>query len=150
MNQWFPDYQFRFTRRVEFADTDMAGIMHFAMIFRYMEEAEHAFYRSLKIPIHPDGEEGSIGWPRVHAECDYKRPARFEDILEIDLIVAEIKEKAVCYEFTIRKSKAPEVPEDVAAGKLVVVCTTYDQSEKKMEAIPIPSKIRARLTTTKL
>src|SRR5213078_989612 len=37
---------FRTTRRVEFADTDMAGIVHFANFFRYMESAEHEFLRS--------------------------------------------------------------------------------------------------------
>ena len=141
------DYPFKFTRRVQFADTDMAGIVHFATIFRYMEEAEHAFYRSLQIPIHPRGKEGSIGWPRVHAECDYKRPIRFEEMLDIYLTVAEIKEKAVCYEFTICKLKLPEVKEEVAVGKLVVVCSTYNENEKKLKSIPIPPSLRARLQT---
>ena len=40
-------YEFRTKRRVEFADTDMAGIIHFTSLFRYMEETEHAFFRSL-------------------------------------------------------------------------------------------------------
>ena len=38
---------FRTTRLVEFHDTDMAGIMHFASFFHYMESAEHEFIRSL-------------------------------------------------------------------------------------------------------
>lgn len=57
--------QFITTRRVEFADTDMAGIIHFANYYRYMEEAEHAFFRSLGLRIMQSQPDGSvIGWPR--------------------------------------------------------------------------------------
>ena len=38
-------------RRVEFMDTDMAGIVHFATFFRYMETAEHELLRKLGIPV---------------------------------------------------------------------------------------------------
>jgi YbgC/YbaW family acyl-CoA thioester hydrolase len=37
--------------RVEFTDTDMAGIVHFSSFFRYMEVTEHAFFRSLGFSI---------------------------------------------------------------------------------------------------
>ena len=40
-------YEFKATRQVEFSETDMAGIMHFSNFFRFMETAEHGFYRSL-------------------------------------------------------------------------------------------------------
>ena len=40
-------YDFNVERRVEFSETDMAGIMHYSNFFRFMETAEHAFYRSL-------------------------------------------------------------------------------------------------------
>ena len=60
--------QFISTRRVEFADTDMAGIIHFANYYRYMEEAEHSFFRSLGLSIMQPQPDGSvIGWPRVSA-----------------------------------------------------------------------------------
>ena len=44
-------YEFKLTRRVEFAETDMAGIVHFANFFRMMEAAEHAFFRSVGFSI---------------------------------------------------------------------------------------------------
>ena len=62
-------YEFRILRRVEFSETDMAGIVHYSNFFRYMESAEHAFFRSLGLsvvdrPEHaPEGER--VGWPRV-------------------------------------------------------------------------------------
>ena len=44
--------EFKLTRRIEFAETDMAGIVHFANFFRMMESTEHAFFRSLGLTIH--------------------------------------------------------------------------------------------------
>ena len=34
------------TRRVQFHETDLAGLVHFSIFFRYMEEAEHALWRA--------------------------------------------------------------------------------------------------------
>ena len=62
-------YEFKQTRRVEFADTDMGGIMHFANYYRYMEAAEHAFYRSLGLRIHPPGDRDGVGWPHSEPDC---------------------------------------------------------------------------------
>ena len=44
-------YEFQITRRVEFSETDLAGIMHFSNFFRFMESAEHAFFRSLGFSV---------------------------------------------------------------------------------------------------
>jgi len=76
-------YEFKLQRRVEFSDTDMVGIVHYSNFFRYMEAAEHGFFRSLGISIVTRHVDPPLGWPRVHAECDYKQPLRFEDEVEI-------------------------------------------------------------------
>ena len=140
--------QFIYQRRVEFADTDMAGIVHFTNIFRYMEETEHAFYRSLGIPIHNFKSAPLIGWPRVHAECDYRHPVRFEDVLKIYLTIAEIKEKKIHYEFKICKLANNTIIE-IADGKLIVVCISFDSDKNTMKAIPIPTEILEKLMVRK-
>src|SRR5580704_13662426 len=98
-------YGFKTTRRVEFSDTDMAGIMHYSNFFRFMETAEHGFFRSLGLSIIHAGDP-PVGWPRVHARCDYKSPLRFEDEVEIHLLVSEKKSKALSYIFRFRKLNA--------------------------------------------
>ena len=59
---------FATTRRVEFADTDMAGIVHFSNYLRYMEMAEHDFLRSIGFSVNGTIEGRHVGWPRVHAD----------------------------------------------------------------------------------
>src|SRR4030095_9787424 len=117
-------YEFKVVRRVEFSETDMAGIVHYANFFRFMETAEHAFYRSLGFSVILQQFDPPLGWPRVHAECDYMKPLRFEDLVEIHLLVAEKKSKALRYLFRFRRLNADPV-EEVARGSLTVVCVAH-------------------------
>ncbi|HUQ73004.1 MAG TPA: thioesterase family protein [Planctomycetaceae bacterium] len=89
-------------RRVEFCDTDMAGIVHFANFFKYMEQAEHDFFRSLDLKIAgrlPDGTE--YGWPRVSATCSYDSPGRYDDVIEIHVTITRRAARSLTttYEF---------------------------------------------------
>jgi acyl-CoA thioester hydrolase len=134
-------YEFKRVFRVEFADTDMAGIVHFANFFRYMEVTEHAFFRSLGFSIHTHIDGRNIGWPRVHAECDYKSPLRFEDEVEVHLRVREKKSKALTYDFAFRKLDGTAV----ATGSLTAVCVAMDEQTGTMKAVTIPEVIAEKI-----
>ena len=90
---------FRTTRRVEFADTDLAGIAHFANFFRYMEAAEVDYLHTLGLSVRLEWEGQALGLPRVSATCDYLRPVSFEDMLDIDVHVERIGRKSVTFAF---------------------------------------------------
>jgi acyl-CoA thioester hydrolase len=136
-------YEFKVTRLVEFSDTDMAGIMHYSNFFRFMETAEHGFYRSLGYSVVMDKFDPPIGWPRVHAECDYKHPLRFEDLVEVHLLVREKRSKALTYDFRFRKLNATPSLE-VARGSLTIVCVTHHE-KGKMAAVTIPHEISDKI-----
>jgi len=130
-------FEFKLTRRVEFAETDMAGIVHFSNFFRYMENAEHAFYRSLGGCVIMNELDPPLGFPRVHAECDYRRPIRFEDNLEIHLLVRDKRAKVLSYLFKFRKLTENGPSEEVARGILTVVCVAHNR-DGSMNSAPIP------------
>jgi acyl-CoA thioester hydrolase len=130
--------EFRMIHRIEFSDTDMAGIMHFSHFFRLMERTEHAFFRSLGFSIHTVLDGRTYGWPRVHAECDYRSPLRFEDEVEVRLVVRKKKERSLAYDFHFHRMGHAEGAE-VARGSLVVVCVTVEAG--RMAAVRIPSQI---------
>ena len=130
---------FRASRIVEFGETDMAGIVHFSNFFRYMESAECAFLRSLGLGVKLDWEGQTLGFPRVAATCDYLSPARFEDVLDVEVTVMRNGTKSVTYGFDITcKDKA------IAKGKVTSVCCQV-LGEHKWESIEIPASYRARL-----
>jgi len=138
--------EFTVRRRVEFSETDMAGIVHYSNFFRYMETAEHAFYRSLGFSVVHDRHDPPVGFPRVHASCGYWKPLRFEDEVESHLRVIEKKEKALTHQILFRKVGRDRVQE-VARGKLVVVCVTRT-ADGTMAAVPIPRDIADRIEVT--
>jgi YbgC/YbaW family acyl-CoA thioester hydrolase len=135
--------EFKAIRRVEFSETDMAGIVHYSNFFRYMETAEHGFFRSLGFSVVTDQVEPPVGWPRVRAECDYRRPLRFEDEVEIQLLVSDKKSKALTYVFKFTKLNGP-APVEVARGSLTVVCVTK-QADGKMAATNIPKEFADKI-----
>jgi YbgC/YbaW family acyl-CoA thioester hydrolase len=137
-------YEFKLTRQVEFSDTDVAGIMHFSNFFRFMEAAEHAFFRSLGFSIHRAGARETVGWPRVHACCDFKHPLHFEDTVEIRLLVREKKLKSIVYDFIFRKLNGQPATQ-VARGTLAVACVKRDKTSGKMRGIPIPRAIADKI-----
>lgn len=136
-------YSFKVQRRVEFSETDMAGIVHFSNFFRYIESAEHAFFRSLGHSIAAGGPD-AIGWPRVHADCDFRRPLRFEDTVEIELLVREKRQRSIVYTIIFRKMNTDPIQE-VARGNLAVACIRKDPATGEMKSIPIPPEIADRI-----
>ena len=128
-----PEHEFSIIRKVEFSETDMAGIVHFSVFYRYMEYAEHAFFRSLGRSI-VDPNLG-VGWPRVHCKCDFKKPLKFEDEVEIHLLVSAKTTKSISYQFRLLKADS-----EVARGTITVVCVRRNEGDG-MKATSIPSEI---------
>jgi acyl-CoA thioester hydrolase len=131
------------TRRVEFRDTDAAGIMHFSAFFNYMEQVEHEFLRHLGLSVITRDEEGTISWPRVSASCDYRGAVQFEDILDVEVQVVRQGEKSVTYAFAFSHGKRP-----VAQGQLTTVCCRLD-AKAPPRSIPIPDWILAKFVSRK-
>src|SRR4051812_9220875 len=110
--------QFVLQRRVQFAETDMAGNVPFANFFRDMEECEHAYFRSLGLSIMRTAADGTvIGWPRVRCSCSYEAPARFDDLLEIRLNVSRKGVKSLTLEFEFWRGETR-----LARGTMKTVC----------------------------
>jgi acyl-CoA thioester hydrolase len=130
---------FRTTRLVEFGDTDMAGIVHFAQFFRYMEAAEHALLRSLGLSVAIDWEGKKIGFPRVAASCDYVHPARFGDELTITVAVSRLGHSSVTYAFEFLKDE-----ELIARGQITAVFCRVN-TEGRLESCPVPPQVREKL-----
>ena len=131
--------EFRITRQVEFHETDMAGIMHFANFFRWMECCETAFYRSLGLPLISFLPGQVVGWPRVDVSCSYRAPLRFNDTVEVKLLVKNLGQRSVTYVFQFRKGA-----DVVAQGEVTAVCVTAD-AQGGMVAQPIPADVRVQL-----
>ncbi len=136
-------FEFKVTRRVEFSETDMAGIMHFSNFFRFMETAEHGFLRSVGCSVLLDKVAPGLCLPRVHASCDYRVPLRFEDEVEIHLLVARKSKRTLGYHFRFCR-RDNGASQEVARGALTVVCAAR-QADGALKAAPLPPVLADRI-----
>ena len=134
-----PTSEFRTTRRVEFADTDMGNLVHFSRFFVFMETAEHEFLKTLGTTVHFEHEGRKIGWPRLEAQCRYLSPARYGDELEIHLKVRRKGRRAMTYDFTFDIGDRR-----IAEGTISSICCVLDGAEG-LESIPIPEPLASQL-----
>ena len=125
------------SRRVQFYETDAAGIVHFSYFFRYLEEAEHALWRAAGLSISMP--EAGIGWPRVTASFEFIKPLRFEDEFEVRIRIAAKTRRTIHYEALVTKNG-----ETMASGSLTIACVSRRPGEP-MKAIAIPPEVDSRL-----
>jgi acyl-CoA thioester hydrolase len=123
-------------RRVEFRDTDAAGIMHFSVFYTVMEEVEHEFLRSLGLSVTMRDGDGEISWPRVSTSCEYRGPLRFEDEFDVDVHLDRVGGKSVTYRFEFRHERGV-----AAVGKTVAVCCRM-VPHSPPQPISIPTNFR--------
>ncbi len=131
-----PLFEHRLRRRVQFAETDAAGLVHFSGFFRYMEEAEHALWREAGLSIAP--RDSAIGWPRTEASFEYHRALRFEDEFEIHIRIIAVEERKIRYVCELTRDG-----KRIATGALTIVCVSKGPGEA-MRAMAIPPEIASR------
>jgi 4-hydroxybenzoyl-CoA thioesterase/acyl-CoA thioester hydrolase len=127
------------SRLVEFADTDMAGIIHFSAYFRYMESAEHELLRSVGFSVYTEIDGVPISFPRVAAACEFDSPSRCEDMLDIAVTVRHVGNTSVTYGFDFSTKGR-----DVAHGTMTSVCCRVEHG-KPPESLPIPDALAKEL-----
>lgn len=127
------------TRRVEFSDTDAAGIVHFSRFFTYMETAEHELLRSVGLSVMQPAGDHHISWPRVSVSCDFRQPAKFEDLLTVEVAVERVGEKSVTYAFRFLREGHL-----LATGKTTAVCCRIEYGQPP-RSIAIPASITEKL-----
>lgn len=127
---------FMYPRRVQFAETDQAGMVHFSMYLRYVEEAEHALWRSVGLTIADPATD--VGFPRVAFAIDYHAPLRFEDEFDVRIGIESLSGKSIRYRAELWRGDVK-----VATSTHTAVCVSTSASP--VRSIAIPSEIRATL-----
>ena len=137
-------YEFRLLRRVEFADTDTAGVVHFSAFFRYMEEAEHAFYRSLGGSAYVWTPDRVEGMPRVSAHCEYRQPLHYAEEVEVHLTVLDKTSRSLRYEATFSRLDGSTAVE-VARGGMTVVFASRTHGARDWAGTTLPAELAGQI-----
>jgi acyl-CoA thioester hydrolase len=132
--------EIRVRRRVQFSETDAAGIVHFSCFFRYMEDAEHALWRENGLSIHRA--DSPIGWPRVAAAFEYHRALKFEQEFDVTIRVAEMTKRTIAYTCEVTRDE-----QRIATGSLKIACVSK-LPDGTMRSAEIPEDIARRFESS--
>jgi len=88
--------------RIIFGDTDQMGVVYYANYLRFFEGARAAYWRSLG-RSYKDLEAAQIALPVIEAHVNYKRPAFYEDLLEVEIKITEVRAASLRFEYAIQR-----------------------------------------------
>jgi YbgC/YbaW family acyl-CoA thioester hydrolase len=132
-------HEFRTTRRIEFADTGLSGLVHFSRFFVFMETAEHLFLESIGGSVHVTADGIETGWPRVAATCEYLSAVHAGDVVEIRTRILRVGSRSLTYGHEVTHQGRA-----VARGRITAVhCVVNDPGG--LRALPIPAAIADRI-----
>jgi acyl-CoA thioester hydrolase len=124
--------------RVRWGDVDAARIIFYGAYIRFFEFAETELFRAAGLPYGVMFDELDVWLPRAHLECDFRRAARLDDLLEVCVYVGRVGTKSLRLNFEVRRNGGEEI---VAEAHFVLVAVRRNT----FESVPIPDELRRRL-----
>ena len=123
---------------MRWGDVDAASIIFYGAYMRFFEFAETELFRSVGLPYGVMFDELDVWLPRAHLECDFRRAAQLDDLLEVSVYVGRIGTKSLRLNFEVRRKGEDEL---VADAHFVLVAVRRET----FETVPIPVELRQRL-----
>src|ERR687893_3273063 len=137
-NQGGEPWKFRVEERVRWGDVDAARIIFYGAYIRFFEFAETELFRSVGLPYSVIFDELDVWLPRAHLECDFRRAAQLDDLLEVSVYVGRVGTKSLRLDFEVRRNGEPEL---VAEAHFVLVAV----DRNSFQSVPVPEDLKRRL-----
>ena len=130
--------KFTIEERVRWGDVDAARIIFYGAYIHFFEFAETELFREVGLHYGTMFDELKIWLPRVHLECDFRRAARLDDLLEVSVYVGRFGTKSMKLNFEVRRKGEDEL---IATAHFVLAVVDQDT----FETVPLPAELRERL-----
>jgi acyl-CoA thioester hydrolase len=132
-----------YRRRLQFAETDAAGVAHFSKLSTFVEEAEHDFFRHCGLDPFPPGE----GWPRLALNMEFLAPCRFGDELLVSLSGFALGRATLRYDFSAHLLVEDAATTEIFRGSMKICHAVRTQSgvTPSLQAAEIPPATRQAL-----
>ena len=124
--------------RVRWGDVDAASIIFYGAYIRFFEFAETELFRAVGLPYSVMFDELDIWLPRAHLECDFRRAAKLDDMLEVCVFVGRVGTKSLRLDFEVRRKGEAET---LADAHFVLVAVRRDT----FETVAVPEELKQRL-----
>ena len=130
--------KFSIEERVRWGDVDAARIIFYGAYIRFFEFAETELFRAVGLPYGVMFDELDIWLPRAHLECDFRRAAQLDDLLEVSVYVGRVGTKSLRLNFEVRRKGEQEL---IAEAHFVLVAVR----QNTFESVPLPEELKLRL-----
>jgi acyl-CoA thioester hydrolase len=94
--------------RVIYGDTDQMGVVYYANYFRYFEFARSEYFRAHG-GSYVEVEKEGLRLPVFEASCNYRAPARYDDLLIVKVWVTELRRASLVFMYEVRKEGADAI-----------------------------------------
>lgn len=130
--------KFTIEERVRWGDVDAARIIFYGAYIHFFEFAETELFRAVGLAYGTMFDELKIWLPRVHLECDFRRVATLDDLLEVSVYVGRFGTKSMKLNFEVRRKNEDEL---IATAHFVLAAV----NQETFETVQIPAELRERL-----
>jgi YbgC/YbaW family acyl-CoA thioester hydrolase len=130
---------FTIEERVRWGDVDAARIIFYGAYIRFFEFAETELFRAVGLSYGSMFDDLGVWLPRVHIECDFKRAAQLDDLLEVSVYVGRFGNRSMQLNFEVRRKGENEM---VADAHFVLAAV----NQKTFATVRIPNELRERLS----
>src|SRR5215210_6352563 len=131
-------WKFRIEECVRWGDVDAARIIFYGAYIRFFEIAETELFRAVGLPYGRMFDELDVWLPRAHLECDFRRAAELDDLLEVSVYVGRVGTKSLRLNFEVRRKGNDEIIADAHFVLVAVRRGTF-------ESVPVPDELKRRL-----
>ena len=132
------DWKYRIGERVRWGDVDAARIIFYGAYIRFFEIAETEMFRAAGLSYGRMFDDLDVWLPRAHLECDFRRAAQLDDLLEVAVYVGRVGTKSLRLNFEVRRSGEDDL---VATAHFVLVAVRRGT----FESVPVPEELKRRL-----
>jgi acyl-CoA thioester hydrolase len=122
--------------RVIYGDTDQMGVVYYANYLRFFEAARNEFIRAKGLRYRDFEAEHGLLLPVVEASVKYKQPARYDDLVAVEISLGEARRASARFDYRIVRGE-----ELLATGHTVHACVGLDGRVQRM-----PKGLLARLS----
>lgn len=139
--------KFIYYRIVRRHELDLMGLLQSSNYFRYMEECECAFFRSLGMSFYQS--DSKIVFPRVSTSLQIFTPIKNNESILISTFIKKLGRSCMTFHFDFFYHSSDQLVADhnkiIASGEYVIVSSIYDENKKKLVSTPIDNKMKSKI-----
>jgi acyl-CoA thioester hydrolase len=115
--------------QIYYEDTDCGGMVYYANYLKYFERARTHYLEERGLSVAGLLKEGTV-FVVVHAEVDYRSPARYGDRLIIDTVVSDMTAASFTFSHVIRERESQRV---IVEGSAKLAATNSSGKVKRLD-----------------